>query len=299
MTISIRQLQYFVIVAEELHFRRAAERLFLSQPALSHQIARLEREVGVRLLDRDRHGVELTEAGSALLEGARRTLTQAERSVASARWAGGITSHGLRVGYPSYSRGIVRRTLEAFAARHPEVWIDERDMHTTSQVRALLEQSLDIGFVRPPVTADIAVEVLLPEELVVILPMAHQLAGQPRVPMRALSGERILLPASGAMAWYNGHIKARCQLAGFKPQVARMRSSQPFDLKTLLPLVEEGEGVGLITSSAPRTVSARVVFRPVSESTPGVKLAVAWLRRAPPPLLARFLDVARETSRLF
>jgi DNA-binding transcriptional LysR family regulator len=93
--VELRQLRYFVAVAEELHFRRAAERLLLTQPALSHQIARLERQLGVRLLERDRRSVALTPAGATLLEGARRALFDIDQSIAATRWTSGITSHVL------------------------------------------------------------------------------------------------------------------------------------------------------------------------------------------------------------
>ena len=296
--VSLRQLHYFVTVAEELHFRRAAERLFLSQPALSHQIARLEGEVGVRLLDRDRHRVALTAAGVALLDGARQTLAQAEHAVAGARWAGGITSHGLRVGYPAYCARTVHRILASFSARHPEVWIEERQMPTVAQLQAMAERTLDVGFVHPPVGGGLAVEALLNEELAVMLPATHPLAPRPSVPLAALRGETILMPPLGTMAWYIGHITARCRLAGFEPRVSRLPDAQPFRIQALMSLVAEGAGVYLLAGVPPRAIPAEVVFRPVEQRSPAVKLAVAWPREHPSPFIADFLGAAREATRL-
>ena len=294
VTVTLRQLHYFVTVAEELHFRRAAERLFLSQPALSHQIARLEGEVGVRLLERDRHRVALTAAGATFLEGAREALAQVKRTVAGARWADGCTSHGMRIAYPAYCRDTVRRILQAFSARHPDVWLETHEMYSAGQVRALHQQALDIGFVHPPVAENLAVEALLDETLVVLLPASHPLARQPTVPLSALAGERILVPGGGTISWYHTRIARRCRLAGFEPQLARLRAGEPFDLQTVLALVSHGVGVCLCANFLPRRDTTGVVSRPVLERAPSVKLAIAWRREDPPPFLEPFLRIARE-----
>lgn len=294
VTVTLRQLHYFVTVAEELHFRRAAERLFMSQPALSHQIARLEGQVGVRLLERNRHRVELTAAGASFLDGAREALAQVQRSVARARWAGGQTSHGARIAYPAHCRDIVRRIVRAFSSRHPDVWLETHEMYTAAQVHALSRRALDIGFVHPPVAGKLAIEALIDEVLVVLLPANHRLARRPTVPLSALAGERILMPAGGTMSWYHKHVATRCRLAGFEPRLAWLRAGQPFDLKTVLPLVSDGVGVCLRTTSLPRRDAAGVVSLPVQERAPAVKLAIAWRREDPPPFLELFLRVARE-----
>jgi DNA-binding transcriptional LysR family regulator len=296
MTIELRQLQYFVAVAEQLHFRGAAERLFISQPTLSHQIATLEKALGVRLLDRDRRRVALTDAGAAMLEDARQLLAQFDQTVAHARWAGGLTDAGLRVGFPAYGAHAVRELLQVFRREHPEVWLEELGMGIAAQIRALEAGTLDVGFVRPPVDAGLAAEPVLAQELVVALPSAHRLATLEQVPLRELAGKPLLMPSHLSHPGYYAYVTALCQLAGFRPTIVPLEESQPFSMDTLLPMVAAGTGLTLLTTAAPRATWDGIAFRPVTPPSPLYKLAVAWRPDDQSPHVRTFVEIARITS---
>jgi DNA-binding transcriptional LysR family regulator len=176
MDLDLRKLRYFVAVAEELHFRRAAERLYIAQPALSRQIARLERELGVALLTRDRRGVELTAAGRQLLQDARALLSSADATRRRAQRAGRGTRR-LAVGFRA---GIVpTQTIRAFAEAHPDVAVEVRRMEWDDQEELILGGAVDIGYVRAPVTeGGLRLIALYDEPRLVALPIDHPLATQ-------------------------------------------------------------------------------------------------------------------------
>jgi len=295
MGIELRQLRYFVAVAEELHFRRAAQRLYVTQPALSQQILRLEKEVGVPLFERNRRRVDLTRAGAALLDGARQTLLAVDQCVAGARWAGGLRSSALRVGYPIYGMTRVRTMLRSFRERHPDVWLDEHELYTVAQLGELNAGTLDVGFVSPTVRDDaVTVQPILAEELVVALPSPHFLARMTRIPLHSLVNERLIMPAPGSAPGYRGRIAAYWRLARAEPHEVWLDESQPFELGTTLPMVAAGEGLLLLLTAAPAVTVPGIVFRPVSPPKPLAKLALAWRRDDPSPLVRTFVHAIQE-----
>jgi DNA-binding transcriptional LysR family regulator len=296
MTIELRQVQYFVVIAEELSFRRAAERLFISQPTLSHQIAKLEKMLGIRLLDRDRRHVALTDAGAVFLEQARQLLYQADQAVAHARWVGGLRSAGLRIGYATRDSRTVRRLLEAFRQDHPGVWLDEQELDTAAQVEALNAGTLDVGLVYPPVDDSLAVEPVSSQELVVAVPGGHWVAQLEEVPLRELAGERFLMPRHRSWSRHYGYVTTLCQLAGFEPNIVWLDQPEPFDLNALLLTVAIGQGLTLLNGSAPQAAPPGVAFRRLRPPRAPGKLALAWRRDGPSPLVSALLKVARNLT---
>lgn len=260
----LKQLRYFVAVAEELHFGRAARRLFISQPALSFDIRKFEEQLGVQLLERTNKAVALTNAGNVLLEEARRLLEQAEevRRIA-ARSAHGLAGR-LRIGFVNSMlyRGLpdaVRR----FEADHPAVEVVLREMNTAEQVQALQRLQIDLGFAhwgRFP--AEVESEVLFSEPFLCCLPEGHRFARKRRIELAALAREPFILFPRTVSPHYHDQIIATCVEAGFSPQIrheARL-------WQTVVTMVEFGMGVALVPAALGRDDGGRVVFRPLTSN---------------------------------
>lgn len=297
----LRHLRYFVAVAEELSFSRAAERLYLSQPALSQQIHKLEVELGVELFYRTGRRVELTEAGQALLEGARGTLVQIEQIVRTVREAGGAESSRLRVSFPEYANHtLAADILETFRKRYPDVELEEHEMfllqQTPRQINGLRNGTLDVGFLLLPDDDDaLALERVLGIELVAALPEDHPLAAEEVVPMRELAGERLILFSREFHPNSYDYIVDCCREAGFKPNVLQRNEPQLYSGATTYRMVASGAGIGVVARPMVSTFRpGGVAFRPLREPTPVLDLAAAWRRDNPSPNLRAFVEVVRE-----
>jgi DNA-binding transcriptional LysR family regulator len=221
--VELRHLRYFVAVAEELHFGRAAQRLHISQPPLSQQIRRLEDELGVTLFRRNRRGVALTSAGRLLFASARPLLADAariERVMAEAsRSASGI----LRIGFvSSASYELLPAILRSFQAKYASVELALQEATTAQQVAALLAARMDVGLLRPPVPDPrLALTSLVEERLFVALPAVHRLAGRSSVPLGELAGEPfVFFPPRVGGSLYDD-VLAACRQAGFAPNVVQ------------------------------------------------------------------------------
>jgi DNA-binding transcriptional LysR family regulator len=223
--VHLGRIRYFLALAEELHFGRAAERLGISQPPLSQQIRKLEEEVGARLLHRGRGRgrIELTEAGRTLLADARRVVEQLEQTVRATQRAGRGESGTLRVGFiGSASCNVLPGVLRTFRERFPGVTLSLYEQPTDQQIQGLRAAYLDVSFLRPPVPdRSIRAEPIFREPLVLALPETHPLAGRGRVALRALSQEPfVLLPRHLGPSLYD-QIVTTCRRAGFSPKVGQ------------------------------------------------------------------------------
>ena len=298
MNIELRHLRYFLAVAEELNFHRAAERLYVTQPALSRQIAQLEHELGVQLFQRDRRRVELTPAGAALVDGVRDTLVRLEQSLANARWAQGATEHVLRVGYLPSCIHIVDPLLDAFRHRQPQLWLAKHPMLGRAQAVALRERALDVGFFYGPVDDELLTATPIEGmRLTVALPVDHRLADLSPVPMQALASERLLLPNRQRWYPYWARVQAWFQAAVITPELVPLGESQPFLLSTVLPKVAAGEGVCLLQIPAWRLKYPEVVFQPVKLPTAAFDLAVVRRADAVSAEVKDFVVTALEARR--
>ena len=297
----LRQLKYFIAVAEELNFGRAAERVYLSQPALSQQISKLEQELEVALFHRTKRRVELTEAGKALLEGARQALLQIEQTVRTVREAGGVGSSRLRVGFPEYANHTpIVEILRTFQDRYPGVELEQHEwfllQHTIQLVGRLHNGALDVGFLLLPVDDNaLTHEHVLRIEIVAAIPEAHPLAAEREVPMRALAGERLILFSRRFHPMHYDHVVACCREAGFVPDIVQKNEPQVYSGPTTYRMVASGAGIGIVVP--PLAITSRppgVVFRPLRGPTPTLDLVAAWRRNDPSPNLQAFLEVIRE-----
>ncbi|MCX6386372.1 MAG: LysR substrate-binding domain-containing protein [Solirubrobacterales bacterium] len=288
----LRHLRYFVAVAEELHFRRAAQRLHMSQPPLSQQIRALEREIGVTLLVRDRRGVSLTPSGRAFLAEARNVLGAVEHAAATARSVDRGDLGDLAIGFVgSTMYGQVPEFLRSFAVENPGVRVRLREMAPGAQLLALAASEIDIGFLRPPIAADaVTVETLFEEPLVVALPSDHRLVNSARVDVRALAQEAFVSfspeDAPGVYEATQGTLAD----AGVVPRVVQMVT----ELQTAVGLVAAGLGVTFVPSSLMALNRTGVTYRPLRPKPRKVGFAVAYRTTDESPVVEAFLALARS-----
>jgi len=289
-----RHLRYFVAVAEELHFGRAARSLGMAQPPLSQQIRRLEQELGVQLLYRTKRCVQLTEPGRAFLDEARLTLSQLNHAVEVAQRASRGEFGRLAIGFlgaATYS--LLPAFLKVFRDRFPGVEIELQELKTLELIQSLRQRRIHVGLVRMPVHDDLLmVEPILLENLVVALPEHHLLARKARIAFRDLAGEAFLLPPRQLAPAFYDQVTGLCRRAGFSLRVGAEAS----ELQTILNLVAAGMGVTLVTESVTQMGSRGVVFKRLPEPAPTIEIAQAWCRDDRSEILHAFLDVVRETA---
>ncbi|HWH11106.1 MAG TPA: LysR substrate-binding domain-containing protein [Solirubrobacteraceae bacterium] len=288
----LRHLRYFVAVAEELHFHRAAARLHMSQPPLSQQIRALETELGVELLRRNRRRVELTEAGAAFLGEARGILASVQQAGDLARRVARGEIGKLSVGFVgSAMYATVPEILRAFRERHPDVELQLRPFPTAPQLEALRDGRVDVGFLRPPVQrAGLEIETIQRETIVVALPTDHPLAGSSAaIAIGQLRNETfVLLARTESPGVYDSLALTLSELAG-NPRAVQ----EADDMQTLIGLVSAGIGVALVPISVSLLERPGVVYRRLSGRAPTVELALAWRSGPVAPVVAAFLAVAR------
>jgi DNA-binding transcriptional LysR family regulator len=290
----LRTLRYFVVLADELHFGRAAQRLAITQPPLSLAIQRLEDEMGVTLLARTRRRVALTHAGSTFLEQARAILARADEAVQLARAADRGDVGRLTIGFMSASIfTLLPAVLREFAARHPGVRLDLRELTLPQQIAALRTGNLDVGFVRPPVTdAELTATPLLEEPLRVALPAGHPLTAAKRVRARLLAQQPFVMFQRSPGLVLHDLVLGFCLQQGFAPRVAQEASQT----HAVVGLVSAGIGVALVPASAEAIRLRGVEFRPLAEKSPPVGTCLAWRRGDASPALRAFTATAQRVA---
>jgi DNA-binding transcriptional LysR family regulator len=288
--VELRQIRYFVAVAEELHFRRAAARLHMSQPPLSQQIRRLEEELGFPLLSRTRRRVELTAAGSAFLGDARALLDGLDGAVATARRVHLGQTGRLRISFVgSALLSIVPDIVQRFRAQRPDVEIDLRERSTAEQVAALADGSIDIGLAPLPIDGDgLDAEVLVRERTVAVLPAGHSIAGAERVTLRRLAAEPFVLFPRAQAPGFHDRLVESLTIAGEPPRIVQHAP----EMQTIVGLVAAGLGVSLVPASVERLALHGVTYRPVT-GAPGVELAAITRSGDRSPTVQAFLALAR------
>lgn len=284
----IREMACFVAVAEELHFRRAAERLHLTQPSLSQRIRALEHEIGTDLFVRDRRSVALTPAGKAFLEPARRSIDNARIAKEQALRAVRGEVGRLRLGFTVLAfYGLLPEALQAFRRRHPDVEVELVEMNSPSLETALITGTIDLAILHPPLGhPELMVRSLPDEPLMLALPESHPLAALEEIPIRALADELMLIaPRAVGPSIYDRMI-ALFQSEGVTPHVVQ----EVTPMTTLSGLVAAGTGIGFVTRGLSRQPRPGVCYRPVTPTPPSLPMAASWSK---PELTAtgrRFLD---------
>ena len=292
----LRHLRYFVAVAEELHFGRAARRLNLAQPPLSQQIRSLESTLGMVLLLRTSRKVELTEAGRLFLEQARLVLAQAAKARQTMQDVHRGEAGRISIGYvTSAVYTLVPAILREFNRGRPKVEIQCFEMNTVEQQLALDARQIQVGFNRAPLNdPTLHVETLTKEHFMIALPSHHARVKQAKLRLRDFAGEGFIMFGRGqGTAIYDGII-ASCQRAGFSPRLAQEASG----IQTVLALVAAGLGVALVPASLQHLKRPGVIYRELPlVDTQEVELALVWRRDDRSTAVAAFVEIARSVAR--
>jgi len=290
----LRHLRYFVAVAEELHFGRAANRVGIAQPPLSKQIQQLEDEIGVKLFKRTRRSVSLTHAGETFLKEARQALELSERAVRSARRADRGEIGRLVVSFVgSATYSFLPNALRSFRTRFPHVELFLRELTTYQQLDGLHRKAVDAGVVRPPIKDDaLFIETLLQEPFIVALPGGHALASLTSIPLQMLAPEGFVMFSRQQGTTFHDQVVSLCHQAGFSPNVVQ----EAVQIPTVLGLVSAGMGITLVPASIRKLQFAGVLYRDLVQVDRTTELAMAYRRDDESPVLQSFLNVTRELA---
>ena len=297
----LRHLRYFIAVAEERHVTRAAERLGMQQPPLSQQIQALERELAVQLFRRKPRGVELTDAGHALLEDARAILAHVDHAFATTRRTARGEQGRIAIGFTSSApfHPFVPRVIRAFREAYPLVALSLDESGTTELIEDLRNERVDAAFIRTPVADPMGITVnpLLEEAMLVALPATHPLAAsETELPLAALAAETFIVYRRRSGPGLYDAIFAACHAAGFSPVVGQ---EAPRIVSTL-NLVAAGLGIAVVPASLARMQMDGVIYRPLRASgQPRAPLLLATRRGDTGAVVRRFLDVVKRMARTF
>jgi DNA-binding transcriptional LysR family regulator len=277
--VELRQLRYFVAIAEEGNFSRAARRLHVSQPPLSTQIKSLEDELGMRLLERSNRGVSLTAAGSVFYEETRAVLARLEHARGKALRADRGDIGMLAVGFVSIADyGILPPALKHFRASFPLVEVQLHELTTDAQIRELRATRLDLGIALAPVDEpDLEFERLLREELVLAAPSGHPaVKGSGAVDLRALAKESFIIPPRDIGPGLYDLIISHCHAAGFAPRITQHARQ----MQTVVGLVSSGMGFALVPASVRNLQRTGVQYRPLRGKAALVEIGTLHRRDA-------------------
>jgi DNA-binding transcriptional LysR family regulator len=294
----LRHLRYFVAVAEELNFGRAARRLHIAQPPLSRQIRDLEREIGTALFERGSRGVELTPAGRAFLPEVRLALAQSERAQRAALRAASGETGRLRVGFVEAAThsGILPDVLSFFRMHLPGIGLSLLEMDSAQQTEALREGRIDLGIASgPPLDSDrwLHAEAVFLEPLVLAVPAGHPLAGRKRFALADLAGESFILVPRYAGPALHDDIIARCRAAAFSPRIVQEAAGW----HTMVSLVSAGVGVAFVPRSLARLHETDVTFRAVRDLSVNLEMTAMWRQGEKSPVRDRFVTTLRAVGR--
>lgn len=287
----LRQLRYFIALAETLHFGRAAERLYITQPSLSRQLAELEAELGTPLLLRTSRSVALTPAGRSFYQHAREVLAALDLAVRSSRAVGRGEAGELRLAFTMCAAwNLLPRLLRHYHQQCPAVEVHLQEIVPRDLEQALASGSVDLGVSFPAASGSrLHYRRLLDEGLCVVLPAEHPLAQREEVAVAALAGENFIsFPASTAPALHAA-VSGHCRAHGFEPRVRL----EPHLQQTIVNLVAEGLGVALVPDSMRRMQLPGAVFRPL-QAPPRVEQGLFWSEHNDNPCIADFLACAAD-----
>jgi DNA-binding transcriptional LysR family regulator len=291
----LRHLRYFVAVAEELNFRRAAERLHLAQPALSAQVKNLEDELGVKLFQRTTRSVLLTQGGKLFLDDARVVLAAAVQAEQRARRAGAGLAGTLRVGMIApIANAWLAGKLRPFRQKFPGVQLSLFDLTSTEQLRRLRTGELDAGLLRPPVGfPELAHELVEESWQVLAFPAGHRLAKVRKLKWKDFDGEGLVMMHPGVQHGYYDAFLAACAKDGAKPFPAQYAN----DVQTKMWLISAGFGIAPTTATLRKVKRPGLLFRPLPPGLPRVQTVLTWRRDDDSPVLKKFIEHFR-TPRL-
>lgn len=293
----LRHLRYFVVLAEELHVTRAAERLGIRQPPLSIQIKQVEHEVGAPLFRRLSRGVELTEIGRTFLIDAKRVLALMEQAVTTAQSRARGQIGALRVGFggATYLPPEVPAAILRYREHYPDVALTPIQSNTPALITALQSGETDVAFIRPPcdLGPDLCLEPFLVEEMVAVLPTHHRLGGRRPVDLKHLAGETFILFPREVGPGLHDSIIGACRLAGFSPHLGQAASQ----IVSAVPMVSAGFGVSVVPRSVMTLDVPGVSYCRLKNRTLTAPISFAWRKADRSPTLAHFIRSLRSSSR--
>ena len=294
----LRHLRYFVAVADERSFTRAAEKLGIAQPPLSQQIQSLEKELGdVILFDRKKRPLQLTSAGQAFLEASRSTIANLEQSIQRTQRIHLEELNCLTIGFTSsIANGVLPNILRTFRQHYPEIKLILWEENSAFQIERLRDHQTDVVFVyqnHDLTTAnDLTMMPLSQEMLVVVLPQNHPLAVQSQISLTDLANEEFIMPRTLVVSALPEQIADLCKEAGFKPNVVQEATF----MVTILGLVAGEVGISILPSSVQNLQRQGVVYRPIQEKTPVNQLIAVWRDADTSTILEQFLTIAKTVS---
>lgn len=290
----LRHLRYFVAVAEELHFARAAERLHITPPSLTQQIQVLEAELGARLLHRTKRSVELTDAGRRFLDEARKTIRQAEHTEQVGKQVGRGELGRLEIGYmmSTACSGIIVKVVRRYHAEHPLVDIRLHRLETPQQLASIAEGRLDIGFARPPNRYPIGLTgvQISRQPILIALPETHPLAALEKLTCQVLADEHFIAPTVESELTFGGYVLAVATQGGFDPKI----SGRAPDYMTIISLVSAGIGIAAVPASFVNLRIPGVCYREVDVNHEA-RLALCYRKGDGAPAIKSFIQSVRKT----
>ena len=293
----LRHIRYFVAVAEELNFTRAAARLGIGQPPLSQQIKDLEAELGSALLRRVPHGAELTEAGKAFLEQGRRTLAASDNAVIAVQRAVRGETGRLNLGFTSsaHFNALLPLTIRDFSRRYPEVDLLLEEDNTHALLQGVEAGTLDVAFTHSRSRERMPLNVLpvRVEPLVAALPVAHRHADDDAVRLSALSTDAFIMKRPSVGPELHRTVVEACRSAGFEPRLGR----EAPQLATVISFVAAELGVALVPISMQQIRAPGVAYRPIEDVQASILLCLVWRRIEASRVVQNFVSLVRDTTR--
>ncbi len=290
----LRHLRYFVVVAEELHFTRASQRLGIGQPPLSQQIQQLEQEIGSPLFRRLPRGVALTEAGLAFFFDAKAILAQVDRATRNvqriARGDQGAITIGMINSAPF--NPLIQRVLREYREQYPQVQMSLTETSTPELAKSVLSGTLDAAFVRPLISDDMGLvaEPLFDEDVVIALPSGHPLSSRRTLQVADLARETFVLFTRVVGSGLYDEIISACQRAGFSPRIEQQASQ----VTSIVNLVAAGLGVSMVPESMKQINSHGVTYRRIEGDVPRARMSVVYREHQISPALANLLALAHK-----
>lgn len=291
-----RRLRYFLVLAEELNFTRAAQRLHMAQPPLSNQIKRMEGDLGVALFERVGRSVRLTVTGELLVGEARRILGQIERTQSLIQQAGRGEVGQIMLGFtPSATTGVLSPILALFREDFPGVELFLHEMKADELVDRLASNWLDVSFLYLPFEDErFRCMTVDREPLILALPNGHPLASVAEVSMEDLSAEPFILPTRHRkMPGLYGRVMELCRQAGFVPEAVQ---KDVWMMQTIVGLVGSGLGIAVVPNSLRRMHSEGVAYREIADLKPTVEMGMIWRHESSAPALGSFIETAQGVS---
>ena len=295
----LRHLRYFVAVAEELNFTRAAKRLGINQPPLSLQIQHLEKELGAKLFRRETRGVTLTDAGKLMLEEAHVILTQVEATKTGVRRRARGETGQLIIGSVggAYVHPLIPTIIREYGLKYPHVVLAPQASNHALLVARLCAGQVDVAFIWRTKSErdndDLMIEPLAGEDTVIVLPAGHPLSNSVSAPLAALAKETFVLWARALHPWAYDAIIEACQQEGFSPKLGQ----EAPDIVSIMPLVAAGFGVSVVPRSASRFLLDGVTYLSIEGNTPRAEVSLAHRRHDHSPAVQNFVTVARRVTR--